>query len=80
MGNENDAAAIPAGVTLPRLLSASQVMDVLGVSRTTLYRITRDEAFSEAVRIGGRAVRWRADEIAEWIGRRDRVACDAAAV
>lgn len=65
---------------VPRLLTAAEVQTVLGVSRTMVYRLIRDSGFPEAVRLGGRVVRWKADEVASWLDTRERVACDAASV
>lgn len=65
----------PAGDTL-HLLPVAEVTRRLGVSRSTIYNwLNRDSPlhrsdFPRPVRVGLRAVRWRSDEIAEWIASR----------
>ena len=52
-----------------------QVVDLTGLSRTTLWRRVRDEEFPPALRLGGpksRAVGWRRSDVEQWL--RDRQA------
>jgi excisionase family DNA binding protein len=51
------------------LLTARQVAEELGVTPRTVLRWTRAGALP-GYRIGGRALRFRADEIADWIVER----------
>lgn len=48
------------------MLRQSQILEVLGVSRTTFYRLRRDTDFPKPVRMLG-LLRWRKDEVQAWI-------------
>ena len=54
-----------------RLLTMSDLMDMLGVSRSTMYRILNDgmSNFPQPVIIGRRR-RWIANEVFAWINAR----------
>ena len=69
-----------AAVMLPRLLTSSQVCDLLGTSRMTLHRWCRAGEFPAAIRTGVHSVRWLATEVAAWIADRDRVTGNVGAV
>ena len=53
-------------MALDRLMTRSEVEDLTGLSRSTVYKQMRSGGFPLPVKIG-RAVRWRHDEIATWI-------------
>lgn len=53
---------------MDRLLSTSEVLTITGYrSRTTLWRKVRDELFPAPVKLNGVTLRWRENEIREWI-------------
>ena len=52
-----------------RLLTAREVADELGVTTRTVLRWTRAGVLP-GYRIGGRALRFRADEVAGWLAER----------
>lgn len=54
------------------LLTAKQVQAVLGVTPATVYNWMNGQGLPRPIRIGGRAVRWRASELAEWLKQRQR--------
>lgn len=55
-------------VTLMRMPA---VLDAVGISKSTLYRLLAAGEFPAGVRIGERAIAWPSDEIAAYIeGRR----------
>ena len=54
------------------LLTGQTVQKMIGVSRVTLWRLSKAGEFPQAIRVGTRAVRWRADEIEAWISSRPR--------
>ncbi len=49
-----------------RLLRRPEVLDITGLSRSALYRDMLNGDFPRGVRVGKRAVRWRASEIRSW--------------
>ena len=47
-----------------------EVIDITGLSRTTIWRRERDGSFPQPIRLGGehtRAVGWREQDIYDWI-------------
>lgn len=54
-------------------LRAAEVMRIIGVSRTTLWRMEREGKFPKRRSISGAAVGWREDEVQEWIDSRRTV-------
>ncbi|MXZ24818.1 MAG: AlpA family phage regulatory protein [Caldilineaceae bacterium SB0665_bin_21] len=60
-----------------KLLHAREVQRACGLSKSTLYRFMRTGLFPEPLKIGPKAIRWRADEIQEWIDSRERAHGDS---
>ena len=52
------------------LLRDKEVARMIGVSRSTLWRLVRADLFPPPIRVGTRAVRWRLSEVLEWIASR----------
>ena len=48
------------------LIRLTEVCELLGLSRSTVYRLLSEKAFPEPVRLGPRTVRWRIDAIEAW--------------
>ena len=61
-----------------RVLRLPEVMERTGLSRASIYRLIKADDFPVAIRLGSRAVGWRAEQIDEWIASRERVRGDAA--
>ena len=55
-----------------RLLRRQEVEVKTGLARSTIYRLMRAGEFPEPLKLGPRAVRWRATEIESWIAERPR--------
>ncbi|RME59835.1 MAG: AlpA family transcriptional regulator [Caldilineae bacterium] len=55
---------------MDRLLRLKSVLDLTGLSRSRVYELIAAGAFPAPVKIGARAVAWRASEIAAWIDSR----------
>lgn len=62
---QDSQAAIPA-----RLLRLPQVLALVGLSRSPLYRDIAAGTFPAPVSIGARAVAWHEREVLEWIATR----------
>ena len=67
------SAVIPARIPEPDLnrplatfLRLSDIVDRLGVSRSTVYKWVDEGRFPESVSLGGRAVAWRRVDIEAW--------------
>lgn len=53
-------------------LRRQEVERLTRLSRTSIYRKMRSGTFPLPLKLGARAVAWRADEIHEWIASRPR--------
>jgi prophage regulatory protein len=54
----------------PQIVKRPAVEAATGLSRSSLYRLAAAGQFPRPIRLGPRAVGWRADEIAAWIEQR----------
>jgi prophage regulatory protein len=67
------AVARPAPAAKPRafhpnaLLRLADVRNLVGVSRSTIYKRVSEGSFPRPVRISERSVRWRLEDVEEWI-------------
>ena len=52
------------------LMRRREVEKVLGISRSSIYRLMQEGRFPRPVRIGPAAVRWRASDITAWVESR----------
>lgn len=55
-------------VSLPKLISASELAELMDISERTLWRLQSAGKLPSPVRIG-RSTRWRLEKIREWIER-----------
>lgn len=62
----NEAAAIP------RLLSEEQVRDLTGLGRTSIWQYSKTGEFPRPLKLVGRRIAWREDEVLAWIESRPR--------
>lgn len=53
--------------TPDRILRINTVLDLTGLSRSTMYRKMQDGTFPKNVQISTRCVGWRASAISEWL-------------
>jgi len=49
------------------LLSVKDVMRLLGVSRTTVYRLLADDSLPKPIKLGLRRIAWRASDLRRYI-------------
>ena len=45
----------------------STLEDMLGISRSTIYRLMLDEEFPRPIKLGLRAIGWKSEDIDEWL-------------
>jgi prophage regulatory protein len=57
---------------MEQLLTRKQVEQVVGLSRSSIYLMQSRGGFPRPIRVGKRAVRWRASDINNWIESRTR--------
>ena len=55
-----------------RMLRRRSVERMTGLSKSTLYRLIKQGSFPPPLRLTAKAVRWRRDEINEWLSGRPR--------
>ena len=60
----------PPAASHTRLLRAPEVQARIGLSDTTIWRLTRAGRFPRAIRISPGAVAWRESDIEAWIASR----------
>ena len=48
------------------LINIKQVSEILGISRSTIYKRISEGSFPSPVRVGPRAVRWSVDVVEVW--------------
>ena len=66
MGEEVEKGAT-ARRQVTRLIRLPEVQHRVGLGRSTIYRWMADGKFPKPVQLGGYAVAWSEEEIAEWI-------------
>ncbi|MBW1953785.1 MAG: AlpA family transcriptional regulator [Deltaproteobacteria bacterium] len=59
---------------MEQILREPQVIEITGLSRTTLWRLEQCGCFPRRRRLGGRSVGWLKSEICEWITSRPQAA------
>jgi len=55
--------SIDVNKVVGHLLTTSEVIQKLGISRSTLYRATKQGHYPQPVMLGTRSVRWRSKDI-----------------
>ena len=50
-----------------RILRTKQLLELVPFSRVTLWRKVKAGKFPKPLRLGGRMVAWRSDEVQQWI-------------
>jgi prophage regulatory protein len=54
------------------ILRRPAVEQTTGLSRSTLYAMMAEDAFPKPVKLGKRAVGWRASDISAWLESREK--------
>ena len=58
----------------PQFLRLPQVMQRIGLSKPSIYRLMKTGEFPKPRKLGAAAVGWRVDELDEWAASRPRAA------
>ena len=66
IGQTNKTHRDPESPVTPLLLGAEQVGLMLGISRSTVYRLNAEGRLPRPVHLG-RAARWRREELLQWV-------------
>ena len=67
---QNDGCAATHIARSDRLLTNEQITAQIGISRSTIYRLTRKNSFPQPIRIGERSVRWLESDVEAWLAER----------
>ena len=60
---------------MSNLLTIEDVCGKLKMTKTTVYKLRREDAtFPKQIKLGPRAVRWKEDELNDWVEAQERVA------
>ena len=59
-----------SGLTRSRLMRLPGVVQMTGVSRSTIYRWMENGEFPRQVSLGGNTVAWLESDVEDWIHRR----------
>ncbi len=66
--NSNNLATFSVSTNLqPELWRLPKVCKFVGLSKSTIYQMIQNDKFPAPLKIGARAVAWRADIITKWI-------------
>ncbi len=63
----HDIGRVPWGER--KLLRLKEVCEIIGLSRSTIYKRLAEGSFPRPVRLSERATRWRPAEIEDWLQR-----------
>lgn len=69
---ENDARTLDLAAAEQIFLRLPQVLKVVGVGRSTVWRWCKEGYFPTPVRLGPRVVAWRASDVSDWAAARIR--------
>jgi prophage regulatory protein len=58
---------------MDRVIRRKQVLDLIGLSYTTQWRLEKAGQFPARVKLGKGSVGWHLEEIQEWLKGRERV-------
>ena len=70
----NDAFTMNSGDD--RLMRVAEVIDYLGISRSTLWKKVSEGSYPKPIHIGARLTRWRASDIQSLIREGTRNSCE----
>ena len=51
---------------IPKIIRRAEIEEQLGLARSTIYQMVADGEFPKPVKLGRRAVGWRAEEVESW--------------
>lgn len=63
---------------MTKILRLEKVMEITGISKSTIYRRIRKAEFPKSVRLGGegtRAVGWRDEDVEDWLSGLANTGC-----
>lgn len=70
---ENIVPTVSLNSIPERILRAKEVVEMVGLSRTTLWRMEKTGDFPARVSLGVGSVGWRYSEVSEWMNKRGNI-------
>ena len=61
---------------LTQILRRRQLEEKLGLSRSSIYQMVADGLFPKPIKLGRRAVGWRADDVENWLTEMQEISDD----
>ena len=58
-------------MTEDRIIRIHEAVEMIGVSKATIYRWTREGKFPPSIRLGQNSIGWRLSAVEEWVRRRE---------
>lgn len=65
---------VPVSPPIPRLMRVPELAKIFGVKKNTIYVWYRRGHFPKPIRLAGRSLAWRADDISAWLKARQETA------
>ena len=60
-------------ITHDRIIRAKEVMKMIGLSRTTLWRLEKYKSFPARISLGKGSVGWKLSEVQKWVINREKL-------
>jgi prophage regulatory protein len=61
---------------IPKIIRRAEIEEQLGLARSTIYQMVADGEFPKPVKLGRRAVGWRAEEVESWFNKMQEASND----
>ncbi|XAT57650.1 AlpA family phage regulatory protein [Rhodobacteraceae bacterium IMCC1335] len=61
---------------VPQIFRRRQLEEQLGLTRSSIYKMMENGEFPRPIKLGRRAVGWRADEVANWLDKLQEASSD----
>ena len=63
----------PQNISNDRIIRAKEVVEMTGLSRTTIWRMERYKSFPARVSLGKNSMGWKLSDIQKWLATRDQL-------
>ena len=74
VGSVSSATTInEQSVSNDRIIRAKEVVEMTGLSRTTIWRMERNKSFPARVSLGKNSVGWKLSDIQKWLNTRNKI-------
>jgi len=73
IGAVNSATTSKQSISNDRIIRAKEVVEMTGLSRTTIWRMERYKSFPARVSLGKNSVGWKMSDIQNWVKTRNEL-------